>query len=51
MRSYLIVGNQTLMSPELAAAIGDRIVPGDIPAIHVVVPATPRHGAFTWDED
>jgi hypothetical protein len=51
MRSYLIVGNQTLMGPELASAIDDRIVPGDVPTMHVVVPATPRQGAFTWDED
>ena len=51
MRSYLIVGNQTLMGPELDAAIAARIVPGDPPDVHVVVPATPRPGAFTWNED
>jgi len=51
MRSYLIVGNQTLMGPELTSAISTRIVPGDPPAFHVVVPATPRAGAFTWNED
>ena len=51
MRSYLIVGNQTLMSPELATAIAERIVPGDPPDLYVVVPATPQSGAFTWDED
>jgi hypothetical protein len=51
MRSYLIVGNQTLMGPELDAAIAARIVPGDLPAVYVVVPATPRPGAFTWNED
>ena len=51
MRSYLIVGNQTLMSPELATAIAERIIPGDPPDIYVVVPATPQSGAFTWDED
>jgi hypothetical protein len=51
MRSYLIVGNQTLMGPELAAAIAARNVPGDPPTVHVVVPATPRPGAFTWNED
>ena len=51
MRSYLIVGNQTLMGPELAAAIAERIVPGDVPDLYVVVPATPQSGAFTWDED
>jgi hypothetical protein len=51
MRSYLIVGNQTLMSPELATAISERILPGDPPDLYVVVPATPQSGAFTWDED
>jgi hypothetical protein len=51
MRSYLIVGNQTLMGPELAAAIAERIVPGDPPDVYVCVPATPQSGAFTWDED
>jgi hypothetical protein len=51
MRSYLIVGNQTLMGPELAAAIAARIAPGDPPDVYVVVPATPRAGAFTWNED
>ena len=28
MRSYLIVGNQTLMGPELAAAIAETDGPG-----------------------
>ena len=51
MRSYLIVGNQTLMGPELAAAIAERMVPGDPPDFYVVVPATPKSGALTWDED
>jgi hypothetical protein len=51
MRSYLIVGNQTLMGPELDDAIAARVAPGDPPDIHVVVPATPRPGAFTWNED
>ena len=51
MRSYLIVGNQTLMGPELDEAIVARLVPGDPPDLHVVVPATPRPGAFTWNED
>ena len=49
MRSFLIVGNQTLMGPELAAAIAERMVPCDQPYIYVVVPATPQSGAFTWD--
>jgi len=51
MRSYLIVGNQTLMGPELEAAIAERLAPGDPPDIYVVVPASPQSGAFTWDED
>jgi hypothetical protein len=51
MRSYLIVGNETLMGPELASAIAERNTPGDPPDVYVVVPATPRRGAFTWDED
>lgn len=51
MPSYLIVGNQTLMGPELASAIAERIVPGDPPDVHVVVPATPTQGAFTWSEE
>ena len=46
MRSYLIVGNQTLMGPELAAAIAERMVPGDPPDFYVVVPATPKPGAL-----
>jgi len=51
MRSYLIVGNQTLMGPELDEAIAARTVPGDPPDLYVVVSATPRPGAFTWNED
>ena len=50
MRSYLIVGNQTLDSPTLAAAIAERN--GQGPAtFHVVVPATPTSRWLTWDED
>ena len=40
MRSFLVVGNQTLDSPELEAAIVDRMAAGPA-AFHVVVPATP----------
>jgi hypothetical protein len=29
MRSYLVVGNQTLAGPELAAVIAERIASGD----------------------
>jgi hypothetical protein len=51
MRSYLVVGNQTLAGPELTAAIAERIAGGDSTHFHVVVPATPVEGSFTWDED
>ena len=50
MRSYLVVGNQTLGGPELAAAIAERIASGPS-HFHVVVPATPVGGGLTWDED
>jgi hypothetical protein len=50
MRSYLVVGNQTLDSPELTAAIEERRATG--PAVfHIVVPATPNQRGLTWDED
>jgi GABA permease len=50
MRSYLVVGNQTLDSPELAEAIKERMASG--PArFHIVVPATPVQRGLTWDED
>jgi hypothetical protein len=50
MRSYLVVGNQTLDSPELAEAIRERAAAG--PArFHIVVPATPIQRGLTWDED
>jgi hypothetical protein len=50
MRSYLVVGNQTLAGPELAAALAERIAAGPS-TFHVVVPATPVSGGLTWDED
>jgi hypothetical protein len=50
MRSYLVVGNQTLDSPELAEAIADRVASGPA-TIHIVVPATPIQRGLTWDED
>lgn len=50
MRSYLVVGNETLVSPELAAAIAERVAAGPA-VIHVVVPATPVGRGLTWDED
>jgi hypothetical protein len=51
MRSYLIVGNQTLVGPALAAAIDERVALDEPKRFHVVVPATPNSGGFTWDED
>ena len=50
MPSYLVVGNQTLDSPELAAAIEERMA-GESPVFHLVVPATPNQRGLTWDED
>jgi hypothetical protein len=50
MRSYLVVGNQTLDSPTLAAAIAERHGLGPA-TFHVVVPATPSSRWLTWDED
>jgi len=50
MRSYLVVGNQTLDSPELAEAIAERVASGHA-TFHVVVPATPVQRGLTWDED
>jgi hypothetical protein len=52
MRSYLVVGNQTLDSPELTAAIRERLANEPTAAFYVVVPATPQPGGrLTWDED
>ena len=50
MRSYLVVGNQTLDSPTLAAAIAERLADREA-TFHVVVPATPARRGLTWDED
>ena len=50
MRSYMVVGNQTLTSPELATAIGELMAGGPT-ELHVVVPATPTQKGFTWDEN
>lgn len=49
MRSYLIVANQTLDSPTLAAAVMERLAQGPA-GFHVVVPATPVSHGLTWDE-
>jgi hypothetical protein len=50
MRSYLVVGNQTLASPELAKVIDELLATGEPTDFHVVVPATPVQHGFTWDE-
>ena len=50
MPSYLVVGNQTLDSPDLAEAIRERVAK-EPSTFHVVVPATPIKGGLTWDED
>ena len=50
MPVYLIVANQTLASPTLAAAVAERVARGDA-TFHVVVPATPMPHRLTWDED
>jgi hypothetical protein len=49
MRSYLVVGNQTLASPELEAAIREQVAEGATD-FHVVVPVEPAQKGFTWDE-
>lgn len=49
MRTVLIVANQTLLSPSLAAAVEDRVAQGPV-RFHVVVPATPVTHRLTWDE-
>ena len=50
MRSYLVVGNQTLAGPELAAVIEELMAADRETEFHVVVPATPVQRGFTWDE-
>lgn len=51
MRSYLVVGNQTLLGPALSAAIADLATADAQTEFHIVVPATPIQDRFTWDED
>lgn len=50
MRSYLVVGNQTLAGPELTTLIEELMAADGGTAFHVVVPATPVQRGFTWDE-
>jgi hypothetical protein len=49
MRSYLIVGNETLAGESLTQAINERLAEGPIRA-RVVVPLTRIGGRLTWDE-
>lgn len=49
MRRFLIVGNQTLASEELRAAVRERLV-GEPSEFHIVVPATPPREHFSWSE-
>jgi hypothetical protein len=49
MRSHLVIGNQTLDSPELAAVIWERQATGQA-TFHLVVPTTPVGHGLTWDE-
>src|SRR4029079_13671833 len=49
MRRFLIVGNQTLASAELRAAVRDRLT-GEPSQFHIVVPATPPREHFSWSE-
>jgi nucleotide-binding universal stress UspA family protein len=49
MTTYLIVANQTLGSPTLAATVAERLARGAA-RFHVVVPATPVPHGLTWDE-
>jgi GABA permease len=49
MRSYLIVGNETLAGEALTQAINDRLGDGPMRA-RVVVPLTRIGGRLTWDE-
>ena len=48
MRSYLIVGNETLAGEALTQTITDRLADGPMRA-RVVVPLHPVGGRLTWD--
>jgi GABA permease len=49
MRRFLIVGNQSLGSRELQAAVEERVAEGPC-QFHIVVPATPPHDHLYWTE-
>lgn len=49
MRSYLIVGNQTLSGGHLIRKVSESLAAGPC-AFYVVVPATPPPESLTWTE-
>ena len=49
MRRFLVVGNQSLGSEPLRAAIHERLAGGAC-QFHVLVPATPTHEHLAWTE-
>jgi hypothetical protein len=49
MRRYLVVGNQTLASREMRAAVRERLAGGPC-RFHLIVPATPTHEHLVWSE-
>ncbi len=49
MRRFLIVGNQTLASEELRAAVAERLAAGPC-EFRIVVPATPTREHLAWSE-
>ena len=49
MRRFLIVGNQTLGSEPLRAAVRERVAAGPC-RFHIVVPATPPREQIVWSE-
>ena len=49
MRSYLVVGNQTLGSDELRAAVQERLAAGPC-RFHVVAPATLPRDHLVWSD-
>jgi hypothetical protein len=49
MRNFLVVGNETLGSPELEAELAHRVANGPC-RIHVLVPATPLRDHASWTE-
>jgi hypothetical protein len=50
MRRFLIVGNQTLASEELRAAVRERLAGEEPCRFSIVVPATPPREHLTWSE-